>query len=109
MRKTSIWWSGIRIALSIILIGLLILIAVDAWTAWATPQAYPFGTEGPSAAQWMYRSQAHYLAAACISMLATAAAIVGLLPDRLPSTGRYICLTPAAVVVVWRLYDAFLP
>lgn len=107
MRRTWTFWSGIRIALSMVFAGAVLVLGADAWNAWRNPQAYPFAAEGPSITLWVYRSQAHYLAAACITMLAAAIAIAGLWPDWRSPMVRYVCMTPAVLVIAWWFLGAF--
>lgn len=107
-------WSRTKWVPSGVLLAMMVIIAIDAWQAWHSPQHYPFGAEGPVANLWAYQSQRHYLIAAGLALAACCLAMMGWL-HHAPRWLRWLCVAPLPppliAMVVFSLYSpsAFLP
>ena len=50
-----------KIIWAIVCLFFVVLWSADFYTALKTPEAYPFGSEGPVAGWWSYKTQQNYL------------------------------------------------
>jgi len=83
----------------------MVIIAIDAWQAWHSPQHYPFGAEGPVANLWAYQSQRNYLIAAGLALAASCLAMMGIWLRHAPRWLRWLCVAPLLAMVVNTVYE----
>lgn len=105
MQRTWTLWSCIRWAASGMLLGMITIIAIDAWTAWHLPQRYPFDAEGPAANLWAYQSQRHYLIASGLALSACCLTMAGIWLRHAPRLIRGLCVVPLALIAMHTVYE----
>jgi hypothetical protein len=84
---------------------MIAIIGIDAWTAWHSPQHYPFGAEGPVANLWAYQSQWHYLIASGLALSGCFWAMTGIWSRHAPRFIRWSCFVPLLAIVMHTVYE----
>ncbi|WP_147298391.1 hypothetical protein [Cupriavidus taiwanensis] len=87
------------------LLAMMVIIAIDTWQAWHSPQHYPFGAEGPVAALWAYQSQQSYLIASGLALASCCIAMMGIWLRHAPRWLRWLCVAPLLAMAVLTVYE----